>query len=199
MLKNIKSDFFIRKMFSLIYKPNLIKLVKYNKNYQKLSELNIIDYRLISGRYIIYKENNKAEEYDSYNDEMIYEGGYSKGKRNGQGREYEKYLNYFKKSFEGEYLNGKRNGKGKEYFNNKLIFEGEYLNDKKWTGKGYNYDEVSYKLIDGKGFVKEYYSYAGSNSVLKYEGEFSNGERNGKGKEYYYEGNLKFEGEYLKY
>ena len=31
--------------------------------------------------------------------------------------------------FEGEYLNGKRNGKGKEYnFYGKLIFEGEYLN-----------------------------------------------------------------------
>ena len=34
--------------------------------------------------------------------------------------------------FEGEYLNGKRNGKGKEYNSEgKLIFEGEYLNGKK--------------------------------------------------------------------
>jgi len=31
---------------------------------------------------------------------------------------------------------------------------------------------------------------------LKFEGEYFNGKRNGKGKEYY-EGNLKFEGEYL--
>ena len=30
--------------------------------------------------------------------------------------------------FEGEYLHGKRNGKGKEYLNGKIIFEGEYLN-----------------------------------------------------------------------
>ena len=31
--------------------------------------------------------------------------------------------------YEGEYLNGKRNGKGKEYYlNGKLKFEGEYLN-----------------------------------------------------------------------
>ena len=30
--------------------------------------------------------------------------------------------------FEGEYLNGKRNGKGKEYWNGELEFEGEYLN-----------------------------------------------------------------------
>ena len=31
--------------------------------------------------------------------------------------------------FEGEYLNGERNGEGKEYYSNrKLEFEGEYLN-----------------------------------------------------------------------
>ena len=32
---------------------------------------------------------------------------------------------------------------------------------------------------------------------LEYESEFSNGERNGKGKEYSINGELKFEGEYL--
>ena len=41
--------------------------------------------------------------------------------------------------FEGEYLYGKKNGKGKEYyFVGKLKFEGEYLNDIKWNGKGYD-------------------------------------------------------------
>ena len=34
--------------------------------------------------------------------------------------------------FEGEYLNGERNGKGKEYnYDGGLIFEGEYLNGKR--------------------------------------------------------------------
>ena len=32
---------------------------------------------------------------------------------------------------------------------------------------------------------------------LKFEGEYLNEKRNGKGKEYYSDGNLKFEGEYL--
>ena len=32
---------------------------------------------------------------------------------------------------------------------------------------------------------------------MKFEGEYLNGERNGKGKEYYEGGALKFEGEYL--
>ena len=33
--------------------------------------------------------------------------------------------------FEGEYLNGKRNGKGKEFYNGELIFGGEYLYGKR--------------------------------------------------------------------
>ena len=32
---------------------------------------------------------------------------------------------------------------------------------------------------------------------LEFEGEYLNGERNGKGKEYDYKGDLKFEGEFL--
>ena len=35
-------------------------------------------------------------------------------------------------------------------------------------------------------------------NILKYDGEFINGERNGKGKEYDKKGELIFEGEYLK-
>ena len=34
--------------------------------------------------------------------------------------------------------------------------------------------------------------------ILEFEGEYSNGERNGKGKEYDYNGEIIFEGEYLK-
>ncbi len=36
-----------------------------------------------------------------------------------------------------------------------------------------------------------------NNGKLKFEGEYINEERNGKGKEYYDNQNLKFEGEYL--
>ena len=46
-------------------------------------------------------------------------------------------------------------------------------------------------LRNGKG--KEYGYYG----ELIFEGEYLNGERNGKGKEYDYNGNLIFEGEYL--
>ena len=49
---------------------------------------------------------------------------------NGKIKEYNKYS---KLIFLGEYLNGKRNGKGKEYdkYNSKLEYEGEYLKGKK--------------------------------------------------------------------
>ena len=43
----------------------------------------------------------------------------------------------------------------------------------------------------GKG--KEYYN----NGNIKFEGEYLNGKRNGKGKEYYYNGKIKFNGEYF--
>ena len=54
-------------------------------------------------------------------------------------------------------------------------------------------DNIIYELINGNGTVKEYWD----NGKLKFEGEYLNGKRNGKGKEYYENGKLKFEGEYL--
>ena len=61
---------------------------------------------------------------------------------------------------------------------------------------------INYKIFSQRyivygenGKAKEYMGY---NDALKFEGEYSNGERNGKGKEYNFDGNLSFEGEYLK-
>ena len=50
-----------------------------------------------------------------------------------------------------------------------------------------------YAIKDGKGYIKEYFY----NGKLIFEGEYLKGERNGKGKEYDYFGELVFEGEYL--
>ena len=51
---------------------------------------------------------------------------------------------------------------------------------------------IKYELINGNGKVKEYNKYG----KLRFEGEYLNGKRNGKGKEYN-DGELVFEGEYL--
>ena len=64
---------------------------------------------------------------------------------------------------------------------------------KKWNGKGYdNKNNMVYELKNGSGYIKEY-NYFGK---LEFEGEYLNGERNGKGKEYFL-GRLIFEGEYI--
>ena len=76
-----------------------------------------------------------------------------------------------------------------------MEFEGEYRYDRKWNGKGYDENgNIIYELINGNGKVKEYNKY---NDLLKFEGEYLNGNKNGKGKEYDISGKLIFEGEYL--
>ena len=73
------------------------------------------------------------------------------------------------------------------------MFEGEYLFNKKFHGKGFDEKgNVIFELINGNGKVKEYFG----NSKLRFEGEYLNGLRNGKGKEYS-NGEIVFEGEYL--
>ena len=174
ILKNVKSKHVLDKIFSFLDEKKKLKLIIYNKYLQKSLDINLENYKKVSGIYKIDGINGKGKEYALNSNRLIFYGEYLNGKRNGKGEEYyNSNINY--KCFEGEYLNGKRNGKGKEYYKkNKLKFEGEYLNGKK-NGKGKEYSE------DGK---------------LTYDGEFLNGKKNGKGKEYN-NGLLLFEGEYL--
>ena len=94
-------------------------------------------------------------------------GKFRTGNRNGMGKEF--VLSDHILIFEGNYLNGKRHGKGKEYYKRgrKLKFKGNYLNGYRKEGTGY----------DNSG-----------NIILKLKA-------NDIGKEYYYNGKLKFEGE----
>ena len=155
MLKNVKSSYFITLIFSYIEEGKKLKLIKYNQNLQKNININIINYKFFSQKYLIYGANKIRKIYYGYNDELIFEGEYLNGKRNGKGKLYN---DNGKLEFEGEYLNGERNGKGKEYHNGELIFVGEYLNGERWNGKG-----------------KEYNIY---NDKLEFEGEYLNGKRN---------------------
>ena len=191
-IKNIKSLYMQKLIFSFTNEKVKLNMIKYSKYFQNIFSINIENYKKISGKY---KKGNKCygKEYLLNTDRLIFEGGYKNGKRNGKGKEYDDL--YGKVLFEGEYMNGKRNGKGKEFkfYYGYLDFEGEYLNGKKWNGKKYNKKgEVLYELKNGKGNVKEYDDY----DDLIFEGQYFNGERNGKGKEYK-GGILIFEGEYL--
>ena len=130
MLKNVKSIYFLRFIFSLVDEKQKLELIKYNKSLQENLNVTLINYKYFSGKYIEYELNGKGKEYN-FDGELI---------------------------FEGEYLNGKRNGKGKEYYNNgKLEYEGEYLLNNKYNGKGYGEKgNIIYELKNGTGKVKEY-------------------------------------------
>ena len=189
-IRDIKSTFIIKIIFSFLYRKPALNMIKYNKEIQKMFLIDIINYKKASGKYKIGEKNGKGKEYIINTNILIFEGEYINGKRNGKGKDY---YNNDQLEFEGKYLKGKRNGEGKEYYNDdKLKFEGEYLNGKKWNGKGYNNNGViDFEIRNGNGIGKEYYN----NDKLKFEGEYLNGEI--KGKEYYWNGKLEFEGEYL--
>ena len=103
MLKNVKSFYFLKIIFSFIDEKQKLELIKYNKSLQEHLNINLINYKFFSGKYIEYESNGKGKEYD-YNGDLL---------------------------FEGKFLNGKRNGKGKEYYKGELKYEGEYLSGKK--------------------------------------------------------------------
>ena len=115
-------------IFLYIKEELKLKLINYNKALQNKININLTNYKFFSGKYIIFETKEKGKEYNAYNDNLLFEGEYLNGKRNGNGKEYD---SEDKLIFEGEYLNGKRHGKGKEYdFDGKLLFEGDYLNGK---------------------------------------------------------------------
>ena len=201
-LISIKSNYILKNIFSFIKENLKLNILEYNKKLQNKLDISIRTYQKISGKYIVGGKNGIVKEYILNKDILIFEGEYLNGKRNGKGKEYNNegnvifegeykngkrngkgkiYGKYGKKLFEGEFLKGIKNGKGKEYnlsFN--VLFEGEYLNGKRWNGKKFLYqDNELYK------------------DVLCFEGEVVKGEIKGKGKEYYSDGNLSFEGEYL--
>ena len=161
-------------------------------NFELYKEYDRRGILIYEGGYLNGKRNGQGKEYNFLNGILEYEGEFSDGKWNGKGKKYYKG----KLDYDGEYKNNIRNGKGKEYdYNGILRFEGIYKDGKRWTGKGYNDKGIEeYELKDGNGKCKEYNF---CTNKLEYEGEYLNGERNGKGKEYNDKGELIFEGEYL--
>ena len=113
-MKNIKSTDVFENLFSCLNEKVKLKTIKYNKHLQGNININLINYKFFSEKYIIYEKNGKGKEFLGYSDDLEFEGEYLNGQRNGKGKEF--YSNG-KLKFEGEYLKGQRlNGKGKEYF-----------------------------------------------------------------------------------
>ena len=87
MLKKIRSTFILKKIFNHIDNKRKLQSIVHNKKLQQKLGLNLIDFRRVSGRYI-EERNGKTIEYNSYNHQIIFEGKYLNGKRNGEGEEY---------------------------------------------------------------------------------------------------------------
>ena len=160
-------------------------------------------------------ERFEGKKYSRYGN-IKYEGKYLNGKKwNGTGKKYDyvepsilEIINLYHRNsnsegvlyknskliLEEEYLNGEKTGKVKEYFHNgNILFDGYYLNGVKYNGKGYNMDgHLEFEIKNGTGKIKEYLH----NGTVIFEGKYLNGKKNGKGKEYYNESNIRFVGEY---
>ena len=153
MLNTIKSKYIMKNIFLLLDEKKLLQLVAYNKELQNLMDIKLICYKVVSGKYFLWDKNGYGKEYNINDDELI---------------------------FEGEYLNGKRNGKGKEYEDDELVFEWEYLNGKRWNGKEKKFMHWDYKHIFQEEYIivkiwnKYEYIELDENKI---ECEIKNGER----------------------
>jgi len=72
MLEKIKSTYFLKITFSYLEEEQKLKIVKYNKNLQKVIDINLNNYKFFSGRYIINLPKGITKEYNDYNDELIF-------------------------------------------------------------------------------------------------------------------------------
>ena len=217
MLENIKSAYTLKCIFSFIKFKSQLELIVHNKQLQTKLDINLNSYKnsshiylvigktglgketyiktnqlLFKGQYLNGKRHGNGIEYN-IKGKKIYEGNYINGERSGKGKEYSSINN--KLIYEGEFSKNKRHGLGKEYRVGKLIFEGKYFNGYIWTGNGFNaVGEIDFKIVNGKGRVKEY----NENGRLRFEGEYLKGLREGKGKEFFPTGKKSFEGNYKK-
>ena len=120
MLKNIKSEYFIKILFMHLNNYRQLKLIKYNKYLQNQLNIHLYNYKIFKGIYTKYYEDGKIAEYYHKGDlEFVqFEGEYSNGEKNGKGREY-----YYKGNtlFEGEYLHGKKKWERKRILYNWLF------------------------------------------------------------------------------
>ena len=169
------------------------KLYEYSHGYIKKYEKEIIKGKIwnIKGfdnnGEIIEEVNEGNGIIREFKDNLIFQYQYL----NGEKLEKEKiYYNNGQLKFEEKNLDSERIVK--EYYEDgKIKFEKVFINEKLMNIKEY---DINNNLInefkDGNGYIKEYDNYG----KLIFEGEYKNGERNGKGKEYI-SNYLIFEGE----
>ena len=71
---SIKSKYLLQEIFSYLYENIKLKIIKNNKAYQKLLDINIENFKKLSGRYKIRVKNGNWEEYNIKNNKLLYKG-----------------------------------------------------------------------------------------------------------------------------
>ena len=179
------------KQIGYVHDPfnNIIYELKDGKGFVRECD-NINNELIFEGEYLHGQRNGKGKEYNDEG-ELIFEGEFLNGQRNGKGVEYDEE-GFIK--FKGEYINGKKNGKGLFYSENGFIFEGEYLYDFKIKGKLLYNINLEY---EGEFFYNKKWTGKGYDEKGNIIYELING--TGKIKEYDEDedGFLIYEGEYL--
>ena len=84
-LKNIKSSYILKNIFSFLYEKQKLEIIVYNKELQKNLLICIEDYKKISQICKIGEKNGKGKEYIINTNILIFEGEYLNGKRNSKG------------------------------------------------------------------------------------------------------------------
>ena len=62
-LRDIKSSYNIKSIFSFLYEKQKLKLIVYSKELQKNCSIGIEDYRKKNGKYKLGEKNGKGKEY----------------------------------------------------------------------------------------------------------------------------------------
>ena len=80
-LRDIKSSFIIKIIFSFLSEKKILDMIMYNKKLQNMLSLDIEDYKELSGKYKIGEKNGKGKEYKINTNYLLFEGEYLNGKK----------------------------------------------------------------------------------------------------------------------
>ena len=75
-LRDIKSSYIIKRIFSFLFEKQKLKMIVYNKELQKMHLIGIDDYKEISGKYKIGKKDSIGKAYILNINILIFEGKY---------------------------------------------------------------------------------------------------------------------------
>jgi len=65
-IKDIKSSFIVKRIFSFCSEKKTLNIIKLNKELKKSFIVDIKDYKKISGKYKVGGKNGKGREYNKY-------------------------------------------------------------------------------------------------------------------------------------